>query len=80
MGEVMRYGGGERGGGVGHVHGPRTGGPRTGVEGGKQRYRPRGRNGLQVLILVRERPRTGAEPSGKAIGWNRSPREDRSTI
>ena len=66
--------------GVGHVHGPRTGGLRTGGEGGKRRYIPRGRNGLQVLILVRERPRTGAEPSGKAIGWNRSPREDRSTI
>ena len=48
--------------------------------GGLQRYGPRGRNRLQVLILVRGRPRAGAEPSCKAIGWNRPPREDRSTI
>ena len=42
--------------------------------------RSAGRNWLQVLILVRGQPRAGAETSGKAIGWNWPPREDRSTI
>ena len=55
------------------------GGARGGGEG-LQRYGPRGRNGLQVPLLVRGRPRTGAETSRKAIGWNRPPREDRATI
>ena len=27
-----------------------------------------------MLILVRGRPRAGAETSGKAIGWNRPPK------
>ena len=33
-----------------------------------------------MLILVRGRHRAGAKASGKAIDWNRPPREDRSTI
>ena len=44
-------------------------------EGGQQ-YGARGRNGLKVLMLVRGRPRARADDSGKAIGWNRPPRED----
>ena len=31
-------------------------------------------------ILVWGRPRAGAKTSGKAIGWNRAPREDWLTI
>ena len=50
-----------------------------GGAGGLQPFRVKGRNGLQVLILVRGQPRTGAEDSGKAIGWNRPTRVDRST-
>ena len=33
-----------------------------------------------MLILVRGRPRAGAEISGKAIGWNRPPREDLQVV
>ena len=33
-----------------------------------------------MLILLRGRPRAGGKASGKAIGWNRPPREDRSTV
>ena len=47
---------------------------------GFQRFGARGRNRLQVLILVRRRPRAGAGPSGKAVGGNMPPREDRSTV
>ena len=42
--------------------------------------RPRGWTSLQVLIISRGRPRSGAEASCRAIGWNRPPREDGSTI
>ena len=34
----------------------------------------------QVMILLRGRPRAGAETSGKTISWNRLPREDRAII
>ena len=81
MREVTRDRGGEKREvgreGVGNEHVWRTGGA---GEGRLQRYGPRGRNRLQVLILVRSRPRGGAEASSKSIGWNRQPREDRSTI
>ena len=63
-----------------HVQGRRrTGGRWRGETGGLHRCRPRGRKGLKALILVRGRPHAGAEASGKAIGWNTPPREDRST-
>ena len=60
-----------------------TSGGQVGGEGGGgglQHYGPRGRNGLHVVVLVRGRPRAGAEASGEAIGWNGPPREDWSTI
>ena len=44
--------------GVGHEYGWRIGGQ---GRGGQQRCGTRGRNGLHVLILVRGRPRAGAE-------------------
>ena len=69
--------GGERGEGGGHVHRRVT--LKRG-RGGLQHYEPRGRSGRQVLILARGRRRAGAQTSGKAIFWNRPPREDRSTI
>ena len=66
--------------GKGGGGGRRVGGALGGGGGGLQHYGPRGRSGLQVPILVRRRPRARAETSGKAIGWNRPPREDWSTI
>ena len=72
LGEEAGIGSGEGGGGEGGWVGacPRA----------KDRYRPRGRSGLQVPIPVRGRPRAGAETSGKTNSWNRPPREDRATI
>ena len=57
-------------------HCRRTGGRGRGGGGGLQHYGPIGQIGLHVPNLVRGRPRAGAETSGKAIGWDRPPRED----
>ena len=64
------------------------GGGGTGGDGGwvgacpraEDIYGPRGRSGPQVPILVRQRPRFGAETLGKTISWNRPPRADRATM